>query len=257
MSLRKVWYFVLCCCVIGAYAVPLAQAEESASGLGASLDFAYNSKYIWRGTVPNDESVLQPSLTLSLPKGLSFNWWGNMDLTNFADERGNFTEIDYTLSYGWSSGALKMNAGLISYTFPELADTAEAFISASSSGILSPTLSLYYDFDEAEGFYASLSASHSLALANDSEKPLNLGLSAKVGFGSSDYNKFYFGADDSALVDLTLSASMPISVGETLTITPSINYSMLLDNDIEKAYEAASGLDSNNFWFGVNFSIPL
>ena len=61
---------------------------------------------------------------------------------------------------------------------------------------------------------------------------------ASAGYADKDWNSFYFGGDqDSAPVDGNVSLSIPISVCENATLTPGVQYTMLLDNDIEDGAE--------------------
>ena len=133
-----------------------------------------------------------------------------------------------------------MTIGVVNYDFPNqslvsaegnaslVADTQEAYlIAAFSDVLLSPTLSVYYDFKEADGFYGSLSVSHSLELSEQ----INLALGASLGAASSDWATFYFPdveEQDDGLTDWSVSASIPFAVNDSLTITPGVQYTSLL-----------------------------
>lgn len=246
------------CCLLALTAVAATAQQPAGEGtpsLSAGLDVAYVTRYVWRGLELNPDPVVQPSLTLSHPGGVSFNWWGSVDTTRVFGQRGNFTEIDYTLSYAWSAHGRPMAAGLISYTFPntDFASTAEAFVSAEFGGPLSPAISINYDFDEADGYYASLSLGHSFAAPWRKEASTSVDVSARLSFASSDYVKFYFpGADGSAFTDLLLTAEMPMPISDRMTITPSIGYSTLLDGDLKDTV-TRSGL----FYAGVTLSVSF
>ena len=67
--------------------------------------------------------------------------------------------------------------------------------------------------------------------------PAALNASASVGYASADYNSFYFGTDDDALNDANIGLTVPFTVTESLTITPGVQYTWLLDNDIEDGAE--------------------
>ncbi|MEN6584174.1 MAG: hypothetical protein ABFD54_17145 [Armatimonadota bacterium] len=233
-------------------------AEDStcASSISTSVDLAYVSKYVWRGTVPNPDPAFQPSITLANDKGLSFNFWASMDTTGIYDNSGTFTEHDYTLSYAFSQGCCSMTTGYVYYAFPNTTfhSTQELFGSVCFGGLLSPTLSINYDVDEADGFYAALSGGYSCNLMAWKKTPTTLNLSAKLGYGSSDYNSFYFfGQDKSALDDLVLTASVPFEMNGKYKITPSVSYSMAVDGSIRDAL-AANGVDKDNFVAGLTFS---
>jgi outer membrane scaffolding protein for murein synthesis (MipA/OmpV family) len=73
-----------------------------------------------------------------------------------------------------------------------------------------------------------------------------------VSWGDSDYNSAYFGVDNSGFNALTLAAGAPFAIGDHLTITPGVNYSMLLDSDIER-----SAAEDDNFWAGVSVGLAF
>ncbi len=234
-------------------ALPLvSHAEEAeAAALSASLDVPALSAYVWRGQVLNDEAVLQPTFTLS-KGGFSINWWGNLNLTdNATGDEYEFSEHDITVSYDLTcplTGA-GVTLGIVQYDFPNVGmedadgnlslteDTREAFVSYSlAEALLAPTLNVYYDFKEADGFYGNIGISHSLAL----DDAISLDLGATLGAASSDWGDFYFGEAE-GLTDYSVSLSLPITVSDTVSVTPAVAYSALL-GDAKDAVEADSSL---------------
>jgi uncharacterized protein (TIGR02001 family) len=252
---RSLLYGIGACC-LAALAVTGAAAQNEAAvpSVSVKLDTAIVSKYVWRGLVLNPDPAIQPSLTLTHKSGVSFNWWGSLDTTDANGQRGNFTEIDYTLNYGWNAGKVGVNAGLIDYTFPNTPfhGTSEAYGSACFGGLLNPTLSVNYDFDEADGFYASLAAGYACTMPWKKEQPTNLNLSARVSYGSPSYNRFYFGADKGAFTDLLLTASVPFQAGKVVTITPAVSYSTVLDGSLRDRVSKP-----DNFFAGVTASVAF
>ena len=115
---------------------------------------------------------------------------------------------------------------------------------------LSPAVKWFYDFDEAEGSYIQFSLGHTIEKVASwtEESYCDLVFGASVGYATDNYNDFYFGVDDGAINDLTLSAGLPLCFG-SLTIKPSIGYSVMIDDDVR----AATG-ESDNFWGGVGLS---
>lgn len=249
---------ILACLLVLCFAASVVCAEGLPKW-DMTLDNAYVSEYVWRGLQLNPDATYQPSLTFSDEEsGVSINIWGSMDTTDVYGQSGSFTELDYTLSYGWDASCCGMSAGWIHYTFPntEFAGTNELFVSSCFGGTLSPTLGINLDVDEAKGFYASLGAGYDCAFPwlKGEEKKLNL--SAKVSFGSDNYNDFYYFTNKFALTDASITASMPFTVGEKMTLTPSVSYSTLLDSDIKDNVEAA-GLKADNFYGGVTLSMSF
>lgn len=222
----------------------LAQGGEAGGKppVSVNLDLPLVSAYVWRGQVLNDEAVVQPALNLS-QGGFGLNVWGNYNLTDAVTEDPDFSEIDLTLSYGRKVGPVGLGAGLIEYLFPNTTlatdaggaaypGTRELYVSLSLPDLpVVPALNVYRDIDEADGFYASLSATYNQKL----DGPLSLALNALLGAGDSAYNRYYFGVHKTKLNDACLSASLPIACGGSLTITPGILYSWLPASDIRDA----------------------
>jgi len=238
------------CCMLAVLAIPFqAQGDTAVSSITTKLDLPYVSKYVWRGLVANPDPAFQPSLTFTHKSGASLNLWASLDATDVNREQGHPTEIDYTGNYAWTLGKLGMNAGLIDYTFPNtaFASTKEVYASASLSSFLSPTLSVNYDYDQADGYYASLSGSYSTPMASTSAT-----FSARVSYATSNYNKLYFRVPQSAFTDLLLSASVPFTVGKSMTITPALSYSTILDSSLRDAVT-----DPDNFFTSLTASFAF
>lgn len=221
----------------GAAAPPAAlpAAPTPASDWSFGIDLTYASKYAWRGINTVNGSVFEPSVTLGY-KGFALNVWGNMDLSEVNGHSGHFTELDYTLSYGWSTDDLTFGVGAIHYVFPHTGapDTTELFGSVGLNNALAPTLTVYRDIDATHGTYATLGVSHTFP---DVWKPsdgvsMGVALAGSVGFGSSKNNKFYFGVDHAAADNLLLTVGLPVQIGAHWRLTPSLNYSALLAHDI-------------------------
>lgn len=228
-------------------AASIARAESPVE-LGAGVDLL--TDYVWRGQLLTDDPVIQPYAEIGA-YGLTLNVWGSIDMTDI-NEAGNedfrLQEVDYTLSYGFTPvDGLDLEGGIIYYDFPGTAfdSTREVYASASLSKVpLTPTATVYYDFDEVDGIYATLGVGHTFELAED----LGLSLGAGLGWGDEDYNTAYFGVTDSGLNDLSLKASLDYALTEMFSISAYVAYSELLDSDIEDAVA-----DSDIFYGGVGF----
>jgi hypothetical protein len=197
------------------------------------------SKYIWRGQLLNDDYVMQPSVGVSYG-GLSASVWGNMDMTDYHDNDWEFTEYDWTVGYSDKVPGvdiLKYSVGAIYYHFPSSSfSTTEVYGGIGLDVPLSPMVTLYRDIDEGDCSYVALSVSHSIEKICElsSDMPVGMSMSASMGWGNEAYNKYYWGVEDSALNDLTLSVGFPVPV-LGWTVTPSVNYVTLLDSDIRSA----------------------
>lgn len=252
--MRKFKWLMLALCMVSP-----AGAEAVVAESGVDLEFTsdFFSKYIWRGQNLDDDPVFQPGFSIS-HKNLTASVWGNFEFTNINGNRGDFTELDYSLDY---SGAvpgiegLGYSIGLIYYDFPGTAvkDTTEAYLGFSFDLPLSPSLTIYHDIDEAEGSYVSLAFSHSIEKIAElgGDTPIGMELAGSLGWGSGSYNRYYWGTDQSKLNDLTFSASFPFEAAGW-TVTPSLNYVTLLSDDIRAT--DAYGTDSDFFFAGIGLT---
>lgn len=224
-------------------------ASTAAAEMSASADVLSN--YVWRGQkLSDDKGVVQPSLDATY-RGFGFNYWANIDL-----EEGENTETDITLSYGRSEGALWYSVGYIHYGLDGADDTQEVYLSAGYDTLLSPSVTLYYDFDEGDGAFLVASVGHSIAIADGVD--LNLGASASVNFenrvmgldsGGEEFTNFYNGE---------ISASVSVPLTDAVTVEPLVAWSFPLSDDAEDALESTSfDQDSNTLYGGVSISLAL
>jgi len=245
---------LIICVVLVVSAAAYAEAESAAGSISTKLDVAYVSKYVWRGLVPNPDPSLQPSLTFAHSSGVSLNVWGSADLTDVNDEQNNVTEIDYTLDYATQLGGRRLNTGMIHYTFPNTSfdSTSEGYAALCFDGKVSTSISANYDFDEAHGCYASVTAGYACTTPWQKGPEPGMNFSARVSYATSGYNQFYFGTDKAAFTDLLISASVPLKLASKISVTPSVSYSMVLDSALRDAVKAP-----DNFWVGLTASMSL
>jgi len=217
----------------------------------------FYSKYIWRGQNINDDYAFQTGLSATY-KHLTASVWGNLDLTEINNNRGEFTEWDYSLDYSDSigkDGKIGYSVGIINYHFPGVVgDTTEFYWGLSLDVPLSPSLTVYHDIDNVEGTYACLGLSHAIENITKSGKnfTVDLELGASLGWGNSSYNRAYWSVDESKLNDLAFSLALPVELGGGWTVTPSFNYVTLVNDDIRDS--DAFGTDSDFFFTGISIS---
>jgi len=204
------------------------------------------SRYVWRGfdLLPANHAAIQPSLTFDLGEsGFSLNVWGSFALA----QRGVFKyadEIDVTLSYdfkmpeGWELSAGFTHYG---YWFAEDfsfkdATSQEVYATVARTDLpLSPTLSVYYDFNLGSGLYVTLSGSHELKV---SEKA-RVEAGGLIGFNSRQY------IDKTGFSDIDFYVKTPLQVGK-LTLTPSLNVMIPLMDEVNEDVE---------IWFGFSAAL--
>ena len=202
-------------------------------------DYAFFTKYIWRGFLLDDDPVLQPGIYVSY-RGFSLSLWSSMDTDN--NEGAISDEIDYTLDYTFTIKRLALSLGHIYYDFPGINGyTKEYYLGLSYDGLLSPSVTWYHDYLEeskggADGDYYVLALSHIFPMGQG----LSIDLSGHIG-----YNRGHFINGKGG--DMALSAGLNIPLTENLTITPSIAYSIPYgdledENDGNQDKEAYGGI---------------
>ncbi len=220
--------------------------------LDANADLAFMSKYVWRGMIANPESVLQPALSASF-LGFGVGFWGNMDMTDFYDSSGEFTEIDWMASYGFSLPLFSFETGFIYYDFPtsDAPATSEFYVTGSVSVLLSPSLSIYYDFQEVDGTYVNAAISHGIGMGPE----LELELGASLGYGDSSYNQSYFELDGSSMTDFLFTATVPFELIPFFTVTPGVYYSTHV-GDVKDMTESHDS-ETDAFFYGLTASFAF
>lgn len=212
-----------------------------------SLDFV--SRYIWRGMDLNmKKPALQPGVSTSIgPATIGF--WGSI---SFEDK--NLTETDFYLDFGIPlPKPMSLNVGLTYYgwywadnfdfgknTSPEL------YVTAGLGVILSPTISLYYDFDNGDGYGSGLYVLLGLSQTLFSAGVVKVNVDATAGFVMG--GAWLLNSDASGLSDLNLKLSVPVSAGP-VTLTP---FAVLTVRTMD---EVKGGDDDAVFWFGLSASL--
>lgn len=228
-----------------------ATAEDEVS-LGVAADLF--SKYIWRGQNVVDDWVLQPSAGVGY-KGFTGSIWGNVDWTGELVDDWELSEVDYAIDYSNrlpGQETFGYSLGAIYYDFPNTGwnATSEVYAGLTADAPLSPAVKWFYDFDEADGSYIQFSVGHTIEkiVSWTEQEYCGLTLGASLGYATDNYNESYFGVDDGAINDLTVTAGVPFCFGP-LTIKPSVGCSVMIDDDIREATDK-----SDNFWGGVGAS---
>ncbi len=277
-------------CLSSAFA---ADTDETKVSYGFEGGVTTASKYIWRGQRLTNDWSLQPTATLSIG-GLSFNFWGNLDLAavNEGDAlpipenpaappgssglKGKFSEIDYTISYLVETEPVSVDLGTIFYTFPErsasLPATTEVYGGLTFNEIpLAPTVKLFVDVDESgegegsPGVYLLLSGSHQIPFRN-SRFP-GLDLSAGLSFVNSGFCRFYYGDDQAGAHDFAFTVSAPINLGEHWSASAFVTYSALLGEfrqhqfqDPRAVYRGTAGgpaTFADTVWGGLSLNLAF
>lgn len=243
-------------CLAAAATVAVGALAEPAWSVRPEFELEVDvvSKYVWRGQLLTDDPVMQPGVTVS-HSGLSLNVWASIDLTGaneLNDKAYRIQEVNYTLSYAFEpADGLELAAGVIVYDFPGTGfpTTTEIFGEAALSRLpLNPTLAVYYDVDEVEGWYLNLSLGHEFEVTEQ----LSVALGAGLGYGDSDYNDAYFGVNGASFQDLALTAGLTYAPNEMVAFSLVTGYSKLIDGDVQDAVD-----DSDVFTAGLNVTLTF
>lgn len=228
-----------------------AASHAIAADVTAAVDV--NSAYVWRGQTFNDGLVIQPSVDVT-KGGFGFNVWGNLDIDDYDNslDDGEFSEVDLTLSYGYTLGNVDVGVGWIEYLFPTTdmgggPGTREFYISLGTAlpAGFSVSFNYYYDFDEVEDFYSVLGLSYSYTI-ND-QTTFEAG--ASVAYAGDEY----CGDADAGFYDYSLSLSLSYAVSEALSIGVNIVHVDAIDDDKLVDINDGGTLDVKTYG-GVNIS---
>jgi uncharacterized protein (TIGR02001 family) len=207
--------------------------------LGVRSELSLVSKYIWRGfdTIADDRPAVQPSLTFDFGRsGIWFNLWSAVAMADT-----DFVELDLVLGYDRDlSKYLSLSAGIGYFTFPSMSGypdenstTPEAYAGITANALsLSPSLTLYYDFNLGDGIYATLSLGRDFKIGT---KMLN----ASFLVGYMDQYKDI--GVDPGISDICLGISTDFGY-KNFILAPSVNY-VIVPNDTVN--------DENEFWMGL------
>jgi hypothetical protein len=221
--------FILVIVCIGIFKPAFAQ-EESESLFSYGAEASIQNKYVWRGLVYNEGTILQPSAWLS-KDNFTAQVWGNWTLH---DTNGNpaMNEIDYYLWYDFPLGDLTITPIIMYYTYPnqDALSTGEIGIGAAyalDKFEFGTTANL--DFKEASG---ALSVEHSVKYETGLSELSTFSAFAALGWADKKFNNYYIGTEKAALNYLQLNFSLSYAVSEEVSIKPFAAYYKILDSEI-------------------------
>lgn len=248
--MKKVCIALVAVLIAAATLVPVASAAIEVSG---DAYVSVNSMYLWRGfnLSEDDHFVVQPGTDLSVG-GFTLSWWGNM-----SENTGELNEVDLTLDYSFNLNDLvSVSVGNIMYDVDNLPVDAEAvtkgttnelYLGVGLNTVLSPALTVYYDYDEFEGnLFTVLSVGHTIELA----EKIALNLGASGSYFAVDENFTGTGSDENFLHNAELSVGLDYALNDQVTISPLVLFSTPLSNDAEDI----TGID-DEIMAGVTFAL--
>ncbi len=241
--------------------VMVGQPTGNAAETTVTAEAALMSSYVWRGQVINNDTVIQPQLTVA-QGDFSFNVWGNNDLVEGKDgTTGEFSEIDFSLAYSFPREINQMtfDVGLISYNFPNVMEndaakesTTEIFAAVTFQSFKEwfiPSVTLFGDIDEVRGTYVLFDV---VAPYQVSEYfAVEAGLSA--GYGNTSYNTSYWADEaDAGFNDYNVYLNAAYEIADNVTISANMTYTALEGGNIRDSAEAKGYEAKDKFWGGVS-----
>ena len=235
-----------------------AGAAIAGRGFQASIAADVVSSYVWRGIEKHDDLAFQPSFKLNVDKpDVSVGIWTNINLggTNSGELTEAILSADYSMvmsDFEISLGGIYYNyASDVEFTAPgRIDDTFEVFAQAEWLGGISvvPTLTVYYDLDQAEGFYGSFGFMYKPEEYHD----IKYGFSALLGYASSDWNAYYLEVVDASFVDFAFDVFVIWPLDTNVDAKLFAGYSALVDEELQ---DAAS--DDNTLYGGIGLSLDF
>ncbi|MEI7901833.1 MAG: hypothetical protein WCK89_16385 [bacterium] len=233
-----------------------AKEEQPSTGFSFDATLDLYSAYIWHGLVVNDRPVWEPAGTLAYATEgcgkFAVGAWANFEMTG---HNGNTTgaglnEIDYTASYLIDISDFTVEAGHIWYTFPKVCgpdapSTREVYGSVTyNSDIVTPSLSVYYDYALMDGAYALAALNKTVEL----NERVSVGTEVALGAGSEGYMA-YFGVTEAGLLDFNASAFASYKLTDHLSVGAKLAWLSIVDNAARESVDHQELL-----WGGVNLA---
>lgn len=231
----------------------------------ATAEVALLSSHVWRGTVQNDDFVLQPQFSVA-QYGVSFNIWANYNLAPGATSVDNdISEIDLSLAYTLpiDLNDFSFDIGAVSYQFPANSvdqgeSTMELFASAywlTFKDYVIPSVTFFGDVKDVDGSYLLFDV---VAPYQISEY-LSVEGGISTGWGNARYNGYYFAnpvtgeGPDKGFTDYNIYGTVSYEVLDGLTASFNLTYTGLyggaVKDNAKLIYEAGE-----KFWGGFNLA---
>jgi uncharacterized protein (TIGR02001 family) len=219
-------------------ATVLATPALAAIEVEGSAYVGYFDKYLWRGfDLSGGLPVVQGGVNLSA-KGFTLGYWTNIQTKSDEGEDyigGDSNETDITIDYTFSPlDKVSVSVGNIWYALDKpYDDTKEVYLGLALDVPLSPTLKVYYDYDQADenGLFYTAAVSHSFDVVDK----LSVGAAALVSYNDEsdasvgDYSDWH---------NYELSVSATYALTDQLSITPSFLFSSPISDDAKKAIDS-------------------
>lgn len=236
-----------------------------ADGWEVTASAGWESAYVDRGEQLSDGSF-QGSVDVSLG-GVFLGFWSSLALDQGEVEGLFEDEYEFYGGYGFDLGGFgTLEFGAIHHDYSHMAgieasdSSIEAFSGLALELPLSPTLYLYYDFDqEIYALEASVSQGLPLALGLSLDLELKLG-----GVLSEDDLKALDGETFETYVYYNVSADLAFSLTDLFKVSAGVRYggsgqSLIFDDgdDYNSALDIFTDTSNNLLYFGANVTVSF
>ena len=242
-------------------ATGLAQTAAAAAPAPVALDLTvgYDSEYYYRGLWFSNENTW---FNLGASKKLDDKTTVNALAYYTADSGSTYQELDLGASVAYDAGFATLTAGYTYFFFLNgyvgngagQTFASEFFVSAAKTvGPVNVTATYAYDLYIDAG-YAELGVDKSFALSDST----SLVLKAVAGYSVGGYYTAFNGAGfntgtESAWTHVAVTASLPIALSKTATLTPYVSYNMSGAGRTESNTAASAfGGDDDQLFFGAS-----
>lgn len=224
--------------------------------LSCEAKVAVKSKHLWRGQLINEDWVFQPGLSAAYGK-LRGGVTASIGLTDAHGRQYEVQRADFFAAFTESLEGLDWidySLGIMHYDYlRKRRETTEVYGQLDFDMALSPSLACYFESNNADGAYLSVSVARTV----ESEvnmvwgRPLQLDLGAKLGWGSANYNSKYWGVSKGQVNDFVLSAAMPLTLWG-YAVVPEVAYVGLVGQEIKESTRYSD--DNTYVYIGLGIS---
>lgn len=160
---------------------------------------------------------------------------------NKLQQRGQLSELDYSLDFSQELNQLSLDLGYSHATYPhdDSQPGRSGYLGMSFTGPWSPSIGCSWYSYPGDGIYPSIYFSFSRTLGW-------FQLDGGGGWYCARTNDYFYELDDSGLDDVYLSLSLPWELREGLTLTPSFSASFTTRRALREELE-----NDDTTWWGI------
>ncbi|MCP3676379.1 MAG: hypothetical protein GY721_01970 [Deltaproteobacteria bacterium] len=221
--------------LVFALLVSLPSISCGEGGTEGAASVSLMSSYVWRGQEIHSDAAIQPTIGVGT-SGYSVNLWADYNV-----DTGEVAETDLTLDFSNAIDKIGYSVGYIFYALDGAADTQEIYGTVSYDTILSPSVGLYWDYDETDSLFVNFAVGHDFAV-----DAYTVSAGASLGY-------YYYDNADDDWQNFELSLSTSILVGP-FSVDPSVAYSLDLYDGSGKSNAGAIAPADDEFYGGVTLA---